>query len=105
MWRVVHDSRVAIRAAPALDARLLGARQPGARVCVAFQQLEWVCLHADEGFGEQSAWMLVDGGAKGLGQLLSRDEPDRAQTVGEQVVVTIRSLSTLHYVEVQVQKD
>ena len=64
---------VAVCSEPELTG-VLDARMPGDEVLVAYRDGDWVRLHSDEGFGDDPAWMLVDGTARGLGIMLEFQE-------------------------------
>lgn len=81
-WRVVHFDRVAVRAEPALRARVLDARRPGQRIVVTRREGDWVRLHPDEGFkAPVEAWMLADGRAAGFDGLLLEQDIERWRVV------------------------
>jgi hypothetical protein len=72
-WEVVH-TRVAVRAAPDVQAALLGLRSAGQRVAVQHEVGGWVLLGKGEvvDAAKGEAWMLIHGQQVGLGQLLRR---------------------------------
>ena len=76
-YRVIHESKVAVRAAPSAEAKVVGAKMPGETVRVAEVHEGWAKL-SDGGGGANvppgARWMLIDGRGLGLGQLLERVE-------------------------------
>ena len=69
-YTIVHSKAVAVRAAPALDAKVLGARFPAERVMVREVIDGWAKLDAST--KDKEMWVLVDGSAYGMGTLLER---------------------------------
>eukprot|EP00434_Breviolum_minutum_P029046 symbB.v1.2.025694.t1/scaffold2510.1/size77360/3 len=96
LWRVTH-SMVVARESPTLEAQVLEVFGKGQLLAVAEEMGNWVRLHAPSGclggklntdlyqVRRQSAYMLIDGSAKGLGQLLQKTnllirlKPDAAE--------------------------
>jgi len=115
MWRVVHNKVVAVRAEPSNASVLVGTRRPGARVIVACREGDWLLLHPDEGYGLQSAWMLVDGAEMGLGILMQLDagkllqltlEASSATTPSStEVLVNVRAVGSGANVDVKVPRE
>ena len=79
-FRVVHP-RVAVRAAPSLEARIIGVARGGSEVSCAEEPREgehgagWIRLSAASSASTQAAWMLIDGAVVELGLLLEKVVP------------------------------
>lgn len=73
--QVVHSSRVAVRCAPAPDAKPVGIKMPGDMLVGVEEVSGWVKL-AGNTASEQ--WMRIDGRELGLGRLLERMDIDDA---------------------------
>mmetsp|Transcript_7171 Transcript_7171/g.12448 ORF Transcript_7171/g.12448 Transcript_7171/m.12448 type:complete len:147 (-) Transcript_7171:51-491(-) len=67
-YKVVHSSRVAIRSAPAADAKPVGLKMPGERFVAVEEAPGWVKLTGVPG----DQWVRIDGKELGLGKLLER---------------------------------
>lgn len=117
-WRVTARDMVAVCSQPSLSG-VLDARMPGDEVRVASREGDWVRLHRDEGFGEQAAYMLVDGTSKGLGILMEfedmveskqaedpkPDAVDGDEDAGRQVAVVVSHAEDNAELEVLVDRD
>ena len=68
-YKVVHGPRVAVRATPATDGKIVGAYGKGTVVTGTARVGDWIKLERSPQQG-CDAWMLTDGTTLGLGQLL-----------------------------------
>lgn len=105
-YKVVHGPRVAVRATPATDGRIVGAFGKGSVVTATARVGDWIKLERSPQQG-CDAWMLTDGTTLGLGQLLhelprSVDPPELLRAYSLAVAVWLPATTDLPKLRIEV---